>query len=254
MSNFKRIFQISKADSGSLFLGSLFLVGGLGISLIFAILAIVIVLNMAAKIDTKIDTRIDTRIDTINDSLLGKINEIDFNITTKLSDFNNINDKVENLSKKVDMQEQDIFYIQDSITDNKFNDLSISINNLMTMVENQEIDISSLKETQRVQLNSMDEFRKSIINKVSAMLFNSNNSDKKKENRSTFNKYILNSIEYRSNELWAVFLPKNARSLSELKFVTVGDLIDGWLIVSVNDKSVVLQKNNDKYKVELNEK
>lgn len=246
MSNLKKIFQISKANRSVLFL-----VCGLVFSLIFAILAIVIVLNIAAKIDSRIDSRID--------SLLVKVNDIDSNVTTKLNDFNNINDKIENLSKKIDMQEQDIFYIQDSITDNKFNDLSISINNLITMVENQEIEMSSLKETQRAQqnkLNSLDQFKKSLIDKVTSMLFNYNNSDKKKENRSKviFNKYILNSIEYRSNELWAVFLPKNAKSLSELKFVTVGDLIDEWLVVSINDKSVVLQKNNDKYKVELNEK
>lgn len=195
----------------------------------------------------------NTSVENVN-SFKNQLNELKTNSAELVLALNDIR-------TKSDRNEQDIFFIQTIVNDKNLDSI---LDIFSEKISNLETDINNIKAFQKKQESQFDEtiktfseFKNTIINKVTSMLSSKSNSrissmksTNEIKNKSKFN-YVLNSIEYRSGEQYAVFAPKKFNSLSDLIFLTVGDFIDNWRIAEIHDNSVLLNQGNMKYQVKL---
>lgn len=183
-----------------------------------------------------------------SNTMMDNINALEQRIKNTEIEQKKITLDYDNLNTRTARHEQDIFFLQTVVNDKN---LDSRLDNIEVSLANREIDIDSIKMIQQTQQNSIDsiankfiEFKSQIIQKVTTMLSEQKNAAPKTITKnssvSQINNfpYILSSIEYRSSEKWAVFAPKNVKSLSELKLLTTGDMIDNWKITQIDDKSV----------------
>lgn len=199
--------------------------------------------NNYKELENKINTN-NVGINSIN-TLEKKLNEIQL-------EQKKINVDYDNLNTRSARSQQDIISLQLILNDKN---LDNKLDNFETAIANVEVELDAVKSVQKVQQESLDgiatsfeQFKQQIIQKITMMLSNNNNKStdttrKNVKNRasSLINfKYQLSSIEFRSGELVAVFLPKNATSLSTLKFVNEGEQIDSWKVAKIDKNSVKL--------------
>jgi len=165
----------------------------------------------------------------------------------------------DNLNTRTARHEQDIGLLQTIVNDKN---LESRLDTIDVNLKNNEVDIDSIKTIQRAQQRSLDdivgtftEFKSQIIQKISSMLSNQKNktvyssasNSKKSVSKVNNFPYTLSSIEYRSGEKWAVFSPKNIQSLSQLKFLTMGQFIGNWQILNIDNQSVKLNNGQQVY-------
>lgn len=164
-----------------------------------------------------------------------------------------INVDYDNLNTRSARSQQDITSLQLILNDQN---LESRLDNFETTITNLEVELENFRNIQKNQQDSVDEiitsneqFKTQIIQKITMMLSNINNNSvattrKINAKASLVNfKYQLSSIELRAGDLVAVFLPKNASSLSGLKFVNEGDYIDSWKVTKIDKSSVNLINN-----------
>ncbi|WP_392562232.1 hypothetical protein RHO12_01730 [Orbus sturtevantii] len=203
--------------------------------------------HIAASNFTELETKLNayyTMMDTIT-ALEQRMNQIELEQKKIMVDYDNLNTRTAR-------HEQDIGLLQTIVNDKN---LDSRLDNIEVNVKNTEVDIDSIKTVQRAQQLSLDdiigaftEFKSQIIQKISSMLshqntktvYSSASAAKKNISKVTNFPYLLSSIEYRSGEKWAVLSPKNNASLSELKFLNVGSLVDNWRVLNIENQSVKL--------------
>ncbi|MCX8578715.1 hypothetical protein J3U21_04545 [Gilliamella sp. B2776] len=186
-----------------------------------------------------------------NNVSVNNINALEKKLSEIQLEQKKINVDYDNLNTRSARSQQDIMSLQLILNDQN---LDSKLDNLETAITNIEIELDAVKNVQKMQQESLDgiatsfeQFKQQIIQKITMMLSNNNKSTdttrKNTENKaaSLINfKYQLSSIEFRSGELVAVFLPKDATSLSSLKFVNEGDQLDSWKVAKIDKNSVKL--------------
>ncbi|OCG71947.1 hypothetical protein A9G43_04135 [Gilliamella sp. Occ3-1] len=201
--------------------------------------------NNYKELEDKINTN-NVSINSIN-TLEKKLDEIQL-------EQKKINVDYDNLNTRSARSQQDITSLQLILNDKN---LDSKLDNFETAIANIEVELEAVKNVQKMQQESLDgvvasfqRFKDQIIQKITVMLSN-NNSKSTNTTRSNIIKaktatainfkYQLSSIEFRAGELVAVFLPKNATSLSALKFVNEGEFIDDfWKVAKIDKNSVKL--------------
>ncbi|OCG57908.1 hypothetical protein [Gilliamella sp. Nev3-1] len=199
--------------------------------------------NNYKELEDKINTN-NISINSIN-TLEKKLDEIQL-------EQKKINVDYDNLNTRSARSQQDITSLQLILNDKN---LDSKLDNFETAIANIEVELEAVKNVQKMQQESLDgvvasfqQFKDQIIQKITVMLSNNNSkstnttrSNIKAKTATAINfKYQLSSIEFRAGELVAVFLPKNATSLSALKFVNEGELLDSWKVAKIDKNSVKL--------------
>lgn len=189
----------------------------------------------------------------INNVSINSINTLEKKLSEIQLEQKKINVDYDNLNTRSARSQQDITSLQLILNDKN---LDSKLDNFETAIANIEVELEAIKNVQKTQQESSDEvvasfqqFKDQIIQKITVMLSNNNskltntprsNIEAKTATAINF-KYQLSSIEFRSGELVAVFLPKNATSLSALKFVNEGEFIDdSWKVAKIDKNSVKL--------------
>lgn len=201
----------------------------------------------------------------VSNTLMENITALEQQIIQSELEQKKITVNYDNLNNRTVRHEHDIVLLQTVVNDKN---LDNRLDSIEVSLQNDEIDIDSIKSIQRTQQITLDEMAKSfidfksqIIQKITTMLSGSKttlaNSAKKSSNVSVsyisnFN-YKLSSIEYRSGEKWAVFSPKKFKFVSELQFLRVGDIIDNWTISQINNQSVKLINGVQIYTLTISE-
>lgn len=237
------------------------------IGIVFFVLFIILVTCCLISMNSKSReiTRNYQLITELNNKL-GDYNSIRENITVLEQHINSIeveqkkiNIDYDNLNTRTARHEQDIVLLQTVVNDVN---LDSRLDNIEVRIKNNETDIDSVQSIQRTQQvlidnnsKSLNEYKSQIIQKVTSMMStkknNSTNLIKNSVNNINNFPYLLSSIEYRSGDKWAVFSPKNINSLSELKFLTIGDAIDNWRVEQIDDQSVKLKNGQNIYTLKV---
>lgn len=169
----------------------------------------------------------------------------------------------DNLNNRTARHEQDIVLLQTVVNDKN---LDSRLDNIEVSLKNSEVDIDSLKTIQRtLQIslediaNAFTDFKSQLIQKITTMLTGKRSASTNSTGTSKNNvvtkvspfPYTLSSIEYRSGEKWAVFSPKNMKSLSELIFVNMGNKVDSWTVSQIDNQSVKLVNGRQVFTLSL---
>ncbi|MCO6550684.1 MULTISPECIES: hypothetical protein [unclassified Gilliamella] len=206
-------------------------------------------MNQASNNYKELEDKINT-----NNVSINSINTLEKKLDEIQLEQKKINVDYDNLNTRSARSQQDITSLQLILNDKN---LDSKLDNFETAIANIEVELEAVKNVQKMQQESLDgvvasfqQFKDQIIQKITVMLSN-NNSKSTNTTRSNIIKaktatainfkYQLSSIEFRAGELVAVFLPKNATSLSALKFVNEGEFIDDfWKVAKIDKNSVKL--------------
>ncbi|NUF49566.1 hypothetical protein [Gilliamella sp. ESL0250] len=227
---------------------------------VFAILFTLIVITLLLSLNNfdkhqLISNSYNELLDKVNanDVSINNINTVEKKLSEIQLEQKKINVDYDNLNTRSARSQQDITSLQLILNDKN---LDSKLDNFETAIANIEVELEAVKNVQKMQQESLDgvvasfsQFKDQIIQKITVMLSN-NNSKSTNTTRSNIKakietavnfKYQLSSIEFRAGELVAVFLPKNATSLSALKFVNEGEFIDdSWKVAKIDKNSVKL--------------
>ncbi|OCG64099.1 hypothetical protein A9G48_04020 [Gilliamella sp. wkB18] len=230
---------------------------------LFTIISLIVSLSNSSRISSNYQTIVSHKVNVSNNvsNIMDNVTVLEQRINSVELEQKKMTIDYDNLNLRSARNEQDIVLLQTVVNDKN---LDSRLDNIEISMKNNEIDIDSIKNIQRTQqitlddiANAFTEFKSQIIQKITTMLSGSKNTTpnntKKNINVSkvdNFN-YTLSSIEYRSGELWAVVCPKKFTSLSELKFLNVGDSIDGWKVMNIENNLVKLINGNQVYTLKL---
>lgn len=201
-------------------------------------------MNQASNNYKELEDKINT-----NNVSINSINTLEKKLDEIQLEQKKINVDYDNLNTRSARSQQDITSLQLILNDKN---LDSKLDNFETAIANIEVELEAVKNVQKMQQESLDgvvasfsQFKDQIIQKITVMLSNNNSktrSNIKAKTATAINfKYQLSSIEFRAGELVAVFLPKNATSLSALKFVNEGEFIDdSWKVAKIDKNSVKL--------------
>lgn len=229
---------------------------------LFSISSLIISLSNSGKISGNYQVvaasfnELENKVNASN-TMMENISALEHRINEVELDQKKITVDYDNLNTRTARHEQDIFLLQTIVNDKN---LDSRLDNIEVSLKNNEIDIDSIKTVQRTQQISLDdianafiEFKSMIIQKITTMLTTKKSSSSNSAEQtgkvtkvSNF-PYVLSSIEYRSGEKWAVFSPKNIKFLSELKFISLGNMIDNWTVSQIENQSVKLVNGKQVY-------